>query len=203
LEGRAAETDVVLSAVDTHIAAAEAQMQELAERLAAIEDRVASLEQVPRSPAIYDATGAFVGPIVDLMSPGEAGSGERGEQVTIVLHVADRSVFLQVVPLGFLADQGNSVYFADSDCTGQAFIGSKAPLDEGRLLAPVVVSPYYLGTVYAAAPEALPQAAQVRSYVSGIGTPICVNRDFVQEAVAPATPLLDLRTRFTPPFSVR
>jgi hypothetical protein len=87
-----------------------------------MEDRVTVLEQVPQSPAVYDATGTFVGTIVDLMSPGEGGSGIRGVHVTAVVHLADRVLFLQVVPLGFLSDQGNSVYFDGADCTGTAFI---------------------------------------------------------------------------------
>ena len=164
---------------------------------------VASAEGSVRSPAllaVFDAKGDMVGNVVGLATP-----VTPLQSVVVALKVGKRkTVFaLQVFRDRF---EGNvpTLLFESPTCSGTPLLISA---DQAKTLTPVVAVASPGSTVYLADPEATPRTITVGSEQAADGT--CTTptgpdgAPVTQANAVPALPVIDLNTRFTPPFSVR
>lgn len=139
---------------------------------------------------VFDGKGNRVGNVISLQSPG----------AVVAFKMGKHSFALRVFRSGFSGTAG-SVLFESPDCSGTPFLGFSA--DEGEVLPAVAVARPG-NTLYVADPASFPRTITVQSRIPDLPGSSCTREDpTVAIEAIPAVPLLDLDTRFTPPFSVR
>ena len=160
-----------------------------------------------RTLTVFDSVGRRVGNALGLnfsqgCNPTDPISGAIGPDVIVAFHVEGQPVVLEVGRNGFCPTFGsvsNIFGFEHPDCSGQRFWDPNAfggPSFEGGVLPPVFMSDQ---SVYVS-------EGPVGVYVLKSGFDSFTRECFPFEAellTVPVRFVVDLRTRFTPPFSVR
>jgi hypothetical protein len=141
-----------------------------------------------------DANGRIIGPVLTVTS--EA-------QVMVPMSINGRTFVLGVEKEVFRSIGAEAIYFDSADCTGNAFSLSSGEGGRSILRQAVVGVPNM--TVYEVQEAQQPALLRSVSFVSDLPYR-CQNLgpfEFEVPYARLALPLVDLTTRFTPPFSVR
>src|SRR5262245_23303688 len=136
---------------------------------------------------VVDAKGKLIGSI---LGPGQVALSIDGQPVVLT------------VDINQFAGSFGIVYFDSPDCTGNAFTEAI----QVNTLFPLMAVGLPGMTAYIV-PNIQPQNIQVKSRSNGPfpDPPAyrCTNIDELVSGLGPTEPLVDLTTRFTPPFSIR
>ncbi|MFN8390100.1 MAG: hypothetical protein U0136_07425 [Bdellovibrionota bacterium] len=148
---------------------------------------------------LYDATGVRIG---KLLQYGCDGSGAP-YYVSVSVDLAGSGYYF-CATRDFLSGKYPGelyVFFESGDCTGPAFVRQSIAQNqaEGFLRPPVVVGANQ--TLYSVDPNAPSQSVIAHSYRI-FNASICFSISMNSEQMVPATPEVDLKTLFTPPFSI-
>jgi hypothetical protein len=139
-------------------------------------------------PAAYDANGNKVGKVISTNT----------HSAVVPLKVADHSPFTLLVAGNRLIPNSAAV-FESTDCSGTLYL-EEGTIDSDRVWSRAGVAPPGR-TVYLAEIGTPLRTITIGSlWNPTVNTCVPVNRD---GQVFPATPVIDLSTLFTPPFSVR
>jgi FlxA-like protein len=174
------------------------QIDQLQQQIDVLNDQLTALEQAANGPAVYDANGKQVGPIVSILT--------SGGPVVVAFRVGEHVMPLFVKRVGIGADETgtqNNLYFETTNCTGTPFA-----LAQSSTILPRAIVAEPGSTVYFVDPFGPSHLITQRSFLPGAGVggqpgPCSAEAGPTVMTVVPVLPLLDLDTMFTPPFSVR
>lgn len=148
----------------------------------------------PVRPALlsaYDANGRRIGRVMDMRGPTGAFT-----EASVPVRISGTTVVL-LVSKDAITSAGPALGYEASDCTGTGFL---TPIAGDLLPRATIAGPGW--TVYAEQPGPAVRLVTFNSQSTKTGGCTTSSLPIVAVKAFPAVPLLDLRTLFTPPFSV-
>jgi hypothetical protein len=149
---------------------------------------VASSADARQSFIVIDKNSKIVGPILDMPD------GDNG-RARIPFRVGPQRITLVLSPTGF--DKKGYVFFEAADCTGQPYANNSSPGVGGLLSEAMVGGDRH--SLYVTDGQA--RNHTMRSYL-GFATGVCTSFQAETRLFRIARHVVDLDTRFTPPFRI-